>query len=85
MKVWNPETIRATTPILLAMVGAIIGVIAVTSPSTDKDKATAAMGLASTAIAGAAGLAQTSKSESDFSVEKKGNDLQITTPSNQAD
>jgi hypothetical protein len=81
MKSWNPEIIRATTPILLASVGALIGICVVLNPYIDSNKATAALGLAGTAIAGAAGLAQTGKNESDFSVQKHGEDLQVTTPS----
>lgn len=53
-----PEIIRALTPILIAAIGGVIGVAVLTSSSNDNTQ-TAGFGLASTAIAGAAGLAQT--------------------------
>jgi len=70
MKSLNPEIIRATTPVILAMVGAIIGICVVLSESISDAKSAAAFGLAGTAIAGAAGLAQTSKSEPDSASSK---------------
>lgn len=73
---WNPEVIQALTPIFLGVIGCIIGVGALFVPA---DRATAAMGLAGTAIAGAAGLA---KNES-FSVEKKGENVRVTSPGSQ--
>ena len=72
----NPEVIQALTPIVLAVLGGLIGCLALFVPG---DKATAALGLAGTAFAGAAGLA---KSES-FSVEKKGENVKVTSPSSQ--
>ena len=58
----------------------IIGICTL-SPNIDATKATAALGLASTAIAGAAGLAQSGgKHEFDFSVNKDGEKLQIKPP-----
>lgn len=65
MAFFNPETIRAMTPIFLAASGAIIGIFVVLNDNIDAQKATAAFGLAGTAIAGASGLAQPNKSESD--------------------
>lgn len=74
------DLIRSLTPIVLAGVGAVIGIFAVVSPAVSDQKSTAALGLAGTAIAGAAGLAQTGKNESDFSVRQNGETLQVTTP-----
>lgn len=73
---WNPEVIQALTPIFLATIGCVIGIGALFVPA---DRATAAMGLAGTAIAGAAGLA---KNES-FSVEKKGENVKVASPGSQ--
>ncbi|BAY30623.1 hypothetical protein NIES2107_24680 [Nostoc carneum NIES-2107] len=80
MKDVTPELIRAITPIFMATVGAVIGVTVLVS-SNGNDKS-AGLGLASTAIAGAAGLAQNSKNETDFSVKKQGDDLQVKAPAN---
>lgn len=52
---FSPEVIQALTPIVLALLGALIGCLALIVPP---DKSTAALGLAGTAIAGAAGLAK---------------------------
>ncbi len=49
----NAEIIRALTPILLATIGGVIGIATLVQNSN-----AAGFGLASTAIAGAAGLAQ---------------------------
>ena len=62
------------------MVGCIIGVGALLLPANDQDKVASAMGLAGSAIAGAAGLA---KNES-FSVEKKGDNVKVASPGSQA-
>ena len=75
---WTPEVIQALTPLFLGAIGCIIGVSALFLP-IDKDRAISAIGLAGTAIAGAAGLA---KNES-FSVEKKGDDVKVTSPGSQ--
>ncbi|WP_414565070.1 MULTISPECIES: hypothetical protein [unclassified Anabaena] len=83
MKSFTPDLIRAITPLFLASIGAFIGAAVLFSPKISDAKWSAGLGLASTAIAGAAGLAQTSKNETDFSVKKHGDDLQIETPSNQ--
>lgn len=69
--------IQALTPLFLGMIGCIIGLGALFVPA---DRATAAMGLAGTAIAGAAGLA---KNES-FSVEKRGENVSVKSPGSQA-
>ena len=50
---FNAEIIKASTPIVLALIGGIIGLVVVFTKTGD-----AGFGLASTAIAGAAGLAQ---------------------------
>ena len=63
MKLANPELIRALTPIFLAITGGIIGVSALFSDISDS-KLNAAMGLAGTSVAGAAGLAQSNKNDS---------------------
>ena len=55
----NAEVIRAITPIFIAAIGGAIGLAVLLSPgNVAKD---AAFGLATTAIAGAAGLAQPTK------------------------
>lgn len=74
----NPQIIQALTPMFLAAVGCVIGVCALFM--TDGNKTTAAMGLAGTAIAGASGLA---RNES-IAVEKKGDDIKVTSPGSQA-
>jgi hypothetical protein len=54
-----PEIIRALTPILIAAIGGGIGIaVLALSPSSSSNTQSAGFGLASTAIAGAAGLAQ---------------------------
>jgi hypothetical protein len=65
----NPEVIRAFTPVFLASIGGIIGIAVLVSDSSDA-KWAAGLGLAGTAISGAAGLAQSPKGESDISVRK---------------
>jgi hypothetical protein len=78
----NPEIIQALTPMFLAMIGCVIGVCALFLPSDstgNNNRATAAMGLAGTAIAGAAGLA---KNES-YSGEKKSDSISATSPGSQ--
>ena len=77
---WTPEIIQALTPLYLGMVGCIIGVGALLLPENDQGKVASAMGLAGSAIAGAAGLA---KNES-FSVEKKGDNVKVASPGSQA-
>jgi hypothetical protein len=56
MKTLNPDVIRALTPIFIALIGGVIGITVLV-----KKADTAAFSLASTAIAGAAGLAQPTK------------------------
>ena len=81
MKSLTPEVIRAITPMFMATIGAVIGVAVLVSPKITDAKWSAGLGLAGTAIAGAAGLAQTSKNEPDFSVSKQGDNLKVETPS----
>lgn len=83
MKYLTPEFIRAVTPIFLASIGAVIGVAVVVSPNSNEAKSSAGLGLAGTAIAGAAGLAQTGKTEPDFSVRQQGDTLEVETPATQ--
>lgn len=72
MKSINPEVIRAITPLYLASIGGVIGISVMFSPTINEAKWASALGLAGTAIAGAAGLAQTSKSQSSVSVQENG-------------
>ncbi|MBW4616465.1 MAG: hypothetical protein KME21_24985 [Desmonostoc vinosum HA7617-LM4] len=83
MKSFNPEVIRALTPMFLATIGAAVGIAVIVSPNISDAKWSAGLGLAGTAIAGAAGLAQTSKSEQDFSVKQQGDNLEVETPATQ--
>ncbi|GAB4347287.1 MAG: hypothetical protein OHK0047_41270 [Leptolyngbyaceae cyanobacterium] len=55
------EIIRALTPILIAAIGGVIGVIVLLKNPDNQ----AGFGLASAAIAGAAGLAQPNKNQKD--------------------
>ena len=66
MKPITPEFMNSLTPIVIATIGGIIGVAALFI-TDDATKSSSAMGLAGTAIAGGAGLAQSSKSESTVS------------------
>ncbi len=59
----NPEVIRAFTPLFLAAIGGAIGVVVLIQPNLTEGRWAAGLGLAGTAIAGAAGLAQTTKNE----------------------
>jgi hypothetical protein len=61
MRTTAPELINALTPIFIAMIGGIIGVAVLITNSDSDGKWSAGMGLAGTAIAGAAGLAQSGK------------------------
>lgn len=68
MKPITPELINSLTPVLIAIIGGIIGVtVIVKAPANDW---ASGMGLAGTAIAGASGLAQSGKSESTDSDSK---------------
>lgn len=65
------ETIRALTPIFIAAIGGVIGLTVLFVSGPDNAKLTAGLGLAGTAIAGASGLAQSPKNESDTAVQDK--------------
>jgi hypothetical protein len=69
MKTMNSDTLRALTPMLLAVIGGAIGLAAVLAPELKPDQRSSGIGLAGTAIAGAAGLAQTSKSEPNITAQ----------------
>jgi hypothetical protein len=69
----TPDMIRAITPVFLGTIGLVIGVAALVAPSNGNDaKWSSAFGLAGTAIAGAAGLAQ-SRSEASNGNRDNGN------------
>lgn len=61
-QVLDVEVIRALTPIFIAAIGGLVGtgllIVVLFKPDVDATKFTAGMGLATTAITGAAGLAQ---------------------------
>lgn len=77
----TPELIQATIPLFLIFAAMAFGLPAMLVPGLSDTNRLAGMGLASTAIAGAAGLAQSSKqSQQDFSVEKRGDSLKVETP-----
>lgn len=59
----NPEVIRAFTPVFLATIGGLIGLAVTFAPNLENDQRSSGLGLAGTAIAGAAGLAQTTRHE----------------------
>ena len=81
MKQLTPEFIRAITPLFIASIGGVIGVVVVLVPTIEDAKWSSAMGLAGTAIAGAAGLAQSNeKPESNVSVEKAEKHRPVETP-----
>ena len=54
------EFLRASTPICLIVAGTVLGAVAIASPSLSDSARSAGLGLAASAITGAAGLAQTS-------------------------
>ncbi len=72
-----PEIIRASTPLFLAAIGGAVAILAVFTPNITDTKLTAALGLAGTAIAVPAGLAQPGNNESDFSATQEGNKIKI--------
>lgn len=61
MKLLTPELINSLTPIIITTIGGVIGLTALFI--ADSDQISSAMGLAGTAIAGGAGLAQSGKNE----------------------
>ena len=77
----SPELVRAFTPIVLGLMGTVIGLTALLKSETGQEaKLTAGLGLAGTAIAGAAGLAQPHKSDSGVSIERDGQRFRIESP-----
>lgn len=78
----NPEFIEAITPLFLGAIGAVIGFVVLVQPTgrIDNTRATAGLGLAGTAIAGAAGLARSGRSEQGFSVKEQDGNLEVETP-----
>lgn len=77
----SPELVRAFTPIVLGLMGTVIGITALLTAGHDGDtRLTAGLGLAGTAIAGAAGLAQPHKSDPGVSIEKEGQNVKIESP-----
>jgi len=64
------ELINALTPIFIAAIGGIIGVTVLVTNSGSDAKWSAGMRLAGTAIAGAAGIAQSSKREPTISQQE---------------
>ena len=77
------DIIEALTPLTLAAVGALIGIVVLVQPNIKETTATAGLGLAGTAIAGAAGLARSSTGEKDASLKQNGN-LKVETPTSSA-
>jgi hypothetical protein len=57
------DLVRAVTPVFLGLLGGGIAIVAIISPSLPDQRFTASLGLAGSAIAGAAGLAQSSKNQ----------------------
>ncbi|WP_228061307.1 hypothetical protein [[Phormidium] sp. LEGE 05292] len=73
----NAELIRALTPIFFATIGGVIGIAVLINPQLKEGQWTAGLGLAGTAIAGAAGLAQSSKGESKVLAQKDVQNIKI--------
>lgn len=65
----TPDVIRACTPLFLATIGGAIGLAVLTQPNMSEGRWAAGLGLAGTAIAGAAGLAQNTKVETHVNAE----------------
>lgn len=59
----TPEIIRAATPLVLASIGCVIGGMVIFNPSLSEGRWASGMGLAGTAITGAAGLAQSNSKD----------------------
>lgn len=66
----NVDLIRASTPIVLAIMGGMIAAVVLIVPGLSDAKWSAGLGLAGTALGAAAGLAQSAKSESSVSVSR---------------
>lgn len=63
----TPEIIRAATPLILASIGCVIGGMVIFNPNLTDARWSSGMGLAGTAITGAAGLAQSNGKSNDNS------------------
>lgn len=61
----TPEIIRAATPLILASIGCLIGGMVIFNPNLTDARWSSGMGLAGTAITGAAGLAQSNGRSND--------------------
>lgn len=75
----TPDLIEAISPLFLASVGTLLGIVVICSDVEDP-KATAGLSLAGTAMAGAAGLARPGRSGQDFSVKQQNGNLEVETP-----
>lgn len=73
----SSETLQASTPIVLAFVGAVIGITAIMTPDLNSDTRANAFGLAGMAITGAAGLAQSSRTNSNLSVQERAGNVSV--------
>lgn len=75
------EKIEAITPLFLATIGAVIGIVVLSQPKIDETKATAGMGLAVMSIFGGASIAKKAiKSKPDFAVKQQDANLEVDTP-----
>ncbi|GAB4384471.1 MAG: hypothetical protein Kow00121_47980 [Elainellaceae cyanobacterium] len=70
----DPEIIRALTPLMIALIGGAIGITVLIKGSSE-----AGFGVASTALAGAAGLAQPGKETSGSSSRPEGTSIDKST------
>ena len=69
-----PTLLNSFTPLFLAFIGGTIAIVTILKAPPDAQFA-AAMGLAGSAIAGAAGLSQPSRNESSAFESKKNEDM----------
>ena len=69
----TPEIIRAATPLVLASIGCVIGGMVIFNPSLSDARWASGMGLAGTAITGAAGLAQSNSKDNSSSSNETNN------------
>jgi hypothetical protein len=76
----NPEIIRAITPLFLAAIGGGIAITVLLQPNLSEGQWAAGLGLSGTAIAGAAGLAQTTRQESNITAQDNAQIVQDTEP-----
>jgi len=78
MKEMTSDVIRACTPLFLAAIGVAFGLAVLTQPKMDEGRWAAGLGLAGTAIAGAAGLAQNTRVENNVKAEDNARIVQET-------